>query len=90
MEKGTDALVSVLKDQWARVWDMWEEMIRIIPDDEWRKGDVDHLIPARHLVHVLVCDDAFTGDTPLDQYDGFKLSEVREWGTPGRDERRTE
>lgn len=33
------------------------------------------------MIHVLVCDDIFTGDTPLDQYDG-KLFEVREWGTP--------
>ena len=81
MEKN-DALVLILKDQWTRVWDMWEEMIRAIPDDEWRKGDIDYLIPARHLVHVLVCDDAFTQDIPLDQYDDFKLFEVREWGTP--------
>ena len=42
MEKGTVALVSVLKDQFTRVWDMWEEIIRTTPDDEWRKeGYID-------------------------------------------------
>jgi hypothetical protein len=81
MEK-TKALVSVLQDQWTRVWDMWEEMIHTIPDDEWRKGDVDYLIPARHLVHVLTCDDALSEEIPLDQYQDFKLFDVREWGTP--------
>ncbi|MDY7076714.1 MAG: hypothetical protein SXV54_07280 [Chloroflexota bacterium] len=80
--KKNEALVSILKDQWTRVWDMWEEMIRTIPDDEWRKGDIDYLIPVRHLVHVLVCDDAFTEDVPLDQYDDFKMFKVREWRTP--------
>jgi uncharacterized damage-inducible protein DinB len=82
VEKEKNALASILKDQWARVWNMWEEMIRTIPDDEWTKGDIDYLIPARHLIHVLVCDDAFTGGTTLDQYDGSHLFEVREWGTP--------
>jgi len=84
MEK-TKALVSILKDQWTRVWDMWEEMIHTIPDDEWGKGAIDYLIPVRHLVHVLVCDDAFSEDIPLDQYDDFKLFEVREWGTPAEE-----
>ncbi len=83
MEKGTDTLVSSLKDQWARTWKMWEELIHSIPDDEWRKGDVDYLIPARHLVHVMHADDAFTGDTPFDQYDRLKWFGVRkgEWET---------
>ena len=81
MEKGTDTLVSTVKDHFARVWDMWVEMIHNIPDDEWAKGDIDYLIPARHLIHIIVCDDIFTGDIPFDEYDDFKLFEVPEWGT---------
>jgi uncharacterized damage-inducible protein DinB len=89
MEKGTDALVDILRDQWERLWLMWEEMINSIPDDEWRKGDVDYLIPARHLVHVLGCVDLFTGDTPFEQHDPAGVFGVVEWGTdpaelPGR------
>lgn len=80
MKKGTDTLVSILNDQWARVWDMWEEMIRTIPDDEWTTGDVDYLIPARHLVHVVVCVDLFTADTPFDQYDPTELFGGGSWG----------
>jgi hypothetical protein len=40
MEKGTDTLVSTVKDHFAREWDMLEEMIGNIPDDEWMKGDI--------------------------------------------------
>ena len=80
--KGKHTLASILTGQWTRVWNMWEEMIRAIPESEWRTGDIDYLIPARHCVHVLLCDDAFTQDIPLDQYDDSKLFDVREWGTP--------
>jgi len=66
-------------DQWARAWQMWEAMIRGIPDDEWKKGDIDYLIPARHLIHVTVADDVFSADTPLDQYDSLGLFGVEDW-----------
>lgn len=81
--KGANTLASSFKDQWTRTWNMWEAMIHSIPDDEWRKGDVDYLIPARHLIHVIHADDIFTGDTPFDQYDHFKWFEARdgEWET---------
>lgn len=69
MEKETDALVSILRDQWSRVWDMWQEMIHIIPDDEWDQGDLGYLTPARHTIHVLDCAYVLTGDLALDQYD---------------------
>jgi hypothetical protein len=82
MENRSRALASVLMDQWGRVWDMWEAMIRAIPDDEWRCGEVDYLIPARHLVHALACEDAFLEEVPLEQVDDFRLFEVREWRTP--------
>lgn len=82
MRKETRVLVATVGDHFARVWNMWEELIRNIPDDEWRKGDIDYLIPARHLVHVVACDDVFTGDIPFDQYDPLKLFGVGEWGTP--------
>ena len=69
MGKEMGTLVLILKDQWSRVWDMWEEMICTIPDDEWAKGEIDYLTPARHVIHTLGCAFELTGDFPLDQYD---------------------
>jgi hypothetical protein len=68
MGEETGTLVLILKDQWSRVWDMWEEMIRTIPDDEWAKGEIGYLTPARHVIHTLDCAYVLTGDFPLDQY----------------------
>lgn len=73
MEEQSDTLVSSFKDHFTRTWEMWKEMIGNIPDDEWTKGDIDYLIPARHLCHVLVTADFYTGDTPVDQYDWSEL-----------------
>ena len=82
MAKEVDTLVSSVKEQWARAWAMWEDMIRSIPDDEWMKGDIDYLIPARHLIHVAVGDDVFSSDAPFDEYDNLQWFGVGEWGTP--------
>jgi hypothetical protein len=85
MAKATDTVVSSVKDQWARAWAMWEDLIRSIPDDEWTKGDIDYLIPARHLIHVAVGDDVFSSDTPFDEYDNLQWFGVGEWATsPGQ------
>lgn len=81
MEKGTDILVSSFVDRWVRTWKMWEEMIQSIPDAEWTKGEIDYLIPARHLIHVAVGDDVFSLDAPFDQYDHLQWFGVGEWGT---------
>lgn len=70
---GPDAVVSALKRHFARTWDMWQEEIANVPDGEWTSGDVDYLIPARHLCHVVVSADFYTGDTPLDNYDWNKF-----------------
>jgi hypothetical protein len=72
MEKETEPLISILVGQWSRVWDMWEELIRTIPDDEWARGEPGYLTPARHAIHVLDCAYVLTGDFDLDQYDPAK------------------
>jgi hypothetical protein len=69
MEKESNQLVNILKDQWSRVWDMWEELIHIIPADEWGKGEVGYLAPARHVIHALDCAYVLTGDLSLEEYD---------------------
>jgi hypothetical protein len=85
MSKGTEALVASVKDQWARTWSMWEEMIQSIPDEEWARGEIDYLIPARHLIHVTVGEDVFSANTPLDEFDQSKWFGVPAWETAASD-----
>jgi hypothetical protein len=48
---------------------MWEGLIRSIPDDEWARGELGYLTPARHAIHVLDCAYVLTGDFDPDRYD---------------------
>jgi hypothetical protein len=59
MEKGTGTLASSFVDQWTRTWQMWEELIESIPDDEWTKGDVDYLLGV--VVHQVQITLGFWG-----------------------------
>ena len=81
MSKGTETLVASVKDQWTRTWSMWEEMIQSIPDEEWARGEIDYLIPARHLIHVTVGEDVFSADTPLEESDECNWFGVPAWET---------
>ena len=69
MQKGTDPLMSSLKDHLTREWTMLEEMIGNVPEGEWTKAGSDGVCPAHHVIHVLVGADVFVGDIPFDQWD---------------------
>jgi len=64
---------------------MWEEMIHSIPDEEWVRGEIDYLIPARHLIHMTVGEDVFSGDTPLNESDQTRWFGVPAWETAASD-----
>jgi hypothetical protein len=82
MEKRTDTLVSAIKDQFSREWDMLAETINNIPEEEWTKGEVDQVIPVQHVVHVVVGADFFVGDIPSEEYDPAEFfgQEAKEGG----------
>lgn len=82
MNEGAKVLVSCVLDQWERVWAMWEDMLHGIPAEEWAKGEVDYLIPARHLIHVTVGDDLFSSDLPFQEYDRLYWFGAEAWETP--------
>ena len=45
-------------------WGMYEEAIKCIPEEHWRTGDVDYLIPARLVYHVLETADFYSSQKP--------------------------
>ena len=46
-----DALI----DHFDRSWTMLRDAINTFPADQWRAGEVDHLIPARHAAQIIPC-----------------------------------
>jgi len=45
--------------QLEATWKQWSKAIEQIPADQWRDGDVDYLIPARHALHVVNTVDGY-------------------------------
>lgn len=66
-------IAGAVENHFRRTCEMWRQEIANTPEQEWRQGDVDYLIPARHLCHVVVTADFYTGDTPADRYDWNRL-----------------
>lgn len=62
-------VLTAVRDHHSRICEMWREAVRGIPSEEWASGSVDYLVPARHLVHVLVTNDFYSGDTEPGDYD---------------------
>ena len=83
MEKGTEPLISAVRDHFARQWDMLEEMIGNIPDEEWMRGGKGQVVPVQHVVHVVVGADVFVGDIPFEQYDPTEIIKTPAWSSDG-------
>ncbi|MHB0877446.1 MAG: DinB family protein [Anaerolineae bacterium] len=59
---------SDLAEQYRRVFETWAEAIESCPDDEWRRGVLMHLTPARAAVHAIETVEFYAADGP----DGFR------------------
>jgi hypothetical protein len=66
---GDRTIAAAVEEHFDRTCAMWRDEIANTPDEEWRSGDVDYLIPARHLCHAVVSADFYTGGSSVDEYD---------------------
>ena len=61
---------------------MYKDLIKQIPGEHWRTGDVDYLIPARIVYHVLEAADFYSNPTPEGFVWGHSLGVDWEAATP--------
>lgn len=45
-------------------WRMLRDAIERIPEEHWRRGEVDYLIPARHVLHAIEAVDFYISPSP--------------------------
>ncbi len=55
---------AALIDHFTRVWETYRAAIDDIPEEHWRSGEVDYLIPARLVYHVLEAAEFYARGTP--------------------------
>jgi hypothetical protein len=62
------SLGEALIEAYKLIWEMYDDALEKIPEEHWRKGEIDYLIPARQVYHVIETADFYmSGTTP----DGF-------------------
>jgi len=59
---GAQPVVESLIEHYTRTWDMVRGAIEAFPDDGWRAGDVDQLVPARQALHIVETADYYSGE----------------------------
>ena len=53
-----------LMEHFTRVWETYRAAINDIPEEHWRAGEVDYLIPARLVYHALEAAEFYARGTP--------------------------
>jgi hypothetical protein len=54
----------VLMEHFTRVWETCRAAMNDIPEDQWRTGEVDYLIPSRLMYHTLEAAEFYARGTP--------------------------
>jgi len=60
------SLVDSLLEAYKLIWDMYDSAIQDVPEEHWRTGEIDYLIPARLVYHAVQTGDFYTEETPDD------------------------
>lgn len=53
-----------LLEHYTKLWEMCRAAIKEIPEEHWRSGDVDYLIPSRLIYHTLEAAEFYGRGTP--------------------------
>jgi hypothetical protein len=60
-------------ENFSLTWQMYKEAINNIPEEEWRTGEIDYLIPARLILHGLEVLDYYSPTTPEIGIQGYQF-----------------
>lgn len=61
-----ERLTHTLIEQFSLIFDMYEEAIEKIPENQWKSGEIEYLIPARLILHAIEAGDYYTTESPED------------------------
>jgi len=60
-------IADAVAEQFTRTWHVLRAQIDLFPEEKWRRGIDDYLIPSRLAYHLIEAAEFFSGETP----DGF-------------------
>jgi hypothetical protein len=58
----------ILKDQFQRQWKTLRDLVSDLPDEQWKTGEIFHLVPARLIYHILAGTEVYARSTSYEEY----------------------
>ena len=74
MARGTGGLgvstdiVEEVRTQFRLQWATLRDMMQKIPDQQWASGEIDYLVPARLIYHILGATDVYANNRGYEEY----------------------
>ena len=64
VKKKVNGIGGSVIENFSLTWGTYAEAIENIPDEHWRKGEIDYLIPARLMLHAVETIDFYSSKSP--------------------------
>jgi uncharacterized damage-inducible protein DinB len=64
LDPPSTVVASITTSQFEAAWGMLKQAVQSVPLEQWRTGDVEHLVPARIACHVLETADYYMSPDP--------------------------
>ena len=61
-------IVTELKEQLQRQWKTLNTLVAGLPDDQWKTGELVHLVPARLIYHILSAVEVYARSSSYEEY----------------------
>ena len=68
------SISDALLEAYTLMWEMYDDALKNIPEEHWRSGEIDYLIPARQVYHAVETADFYSGNKPDDFPWGHKFN----------------
>ena len=65
-EDPATSIGEALLEAFKLIWEMYDEAFEAVPEEHWRAGEIDYLIPARQVYHAVQAADFYSGSSPDD------------------------
>ena len=74
MVKASTRISESIIENLSLTWKMYKEAINNIPDEEWKTGEIDYLIPARQILHGIETLDYYSTTAPDIYTHGYRFN----------------
>ena len=64
VDEQTHNIGEAIIENLSLTWEMYSEAINGIPNEHWKAGEIDYLIPSRLMLHAIETMDFYMSNSP--------------------------